>query len=221
MQADDDAVALACVADAVEDAVALVLRLAGDVHLRDQRLTPRRRDGKVDVRGAPRIGNGLDSAEAVGALGVGGGAASTLEAAVALAEPVRVARMAVDAGRVALPDFDRRTRDRRAGGVEHTAEDMRQLPLRLRRLADDAHEIVVGVAGPVGRVERPLGLRRRGDELLLGGERGAAEFGTSAAVVTAASPRTTWRRPKLRCQEFCSSDSSRSSSRCGHAPAPR
>ena len=50
---------------------------------------------------------------------------------------------------------------------------MRDLPLRLRRFADDAHEVVVRVTAPVGRIERAFGLRWRRDELLLGGERGA------------------------------------------------
>jgi len=52
-----------------------------------------------------------------------------------------------------------------SGGVERLKS--------LRRFADDAHEIVVGVAAPIGRVERPLGLRWRCDELLLGAKRGA------------------------------------------------
>ncbi len=84
-----------------------------------------------------------------------------------------VARMAIDAGRVALPDLDSRAWDRRTRGIEDAAEDMGHLSLRLRGFADDAHEIVVGVAAPIGRIEGPFGLRRGGDELLLGGARGA------------------------------------------------
>src|SRR5262245_243722 len=90
LELDDDAVALALVTDAVEDAVARVQRLARDIQLSDERLATRRRYGEVNVRRAAGIGDRLYGAESVSALGIGQHAPAPLEGGVALFEKVTV-----------------------------------------------------------------------------------------------------------------------------------
>src|SRR5688572_9364027 len=54
------------VAEIAIEEIALVARLAGEIHLGDQAPAAGRRDGKVNVRRATRIRHWLDRAEAVG-----------------------------------------------------------------------------------------------------------------------------------------------------------
>src|SRR5882672_775089 len=77
-----DALALAWIAGGgAKDAVALVARLAGDIELAGQQAAAGRRDLDVDVRRAAGIGDGLERAETVAAVGRHH-AAVTLEGAV-------------------------------------------------------------------------------------------------------------------------------------------
>ena len=115
---------------------------------------------EVDVRRAARIGNGPDRAEAVVALRIRRHAPAALEARIALAfgEPARVARMAIDAVGIALPDLDLRITDRLASGVQNFSRNVRDMAERLGRLALHQHEVVIDVAGPVFGVKWPQGL---------------------------------------------------------------
>ena len=112
LEGNDDRGALAGVADAVEHAVASVLRVARHINLRREQLLAALPDAEVDVRRASGVGNGLDGAEEVLAILAG------LEAPVALEVGVvaRVAVARVDVGAIAidLPDLDQRPRDRLA-----------------------------------------------------------------------------------------------------------
>ena len=142
-----DALAPTRVADSIaKDAVALVARLAGDIELAGEQAADRRRDLEVDVRRAAGIGDRLQRAEAVAAVGLRQHAAIALEGRVA---PLAagLARMIVETLRVALPDLDQRALDRPAVEIEHAALEMKHRAHRLRRLAAHLDEIVVHVGG--------------------------------------------------------------------------
>src|SRR5206468_3347904 len=82
-EGDEDRLARLGVADAAEDAVALVAGLALDVALRRQQLLAAALDLEVDVRRPPGVGDRLDRAEVVLALGPRQEAAEPLEVLVA------------------------------------------------------------------------------------------------------------------------------------------
>ena len=73
-----------------------------------------------------------------------------------------IARVEVKAEGVALPDLDQSARKRPAIDADHAAFQMKHLAHGARLLAADLYEVVVGVGGQAGRIERPLGLRRCG-----------------------------------------------------------
>ena len=77
--------------------------------------------------------------------------------------------MVVDALGIALPDLDQRAVDRLAVEVEHPPLQMQHRAHGARLLAADLDEVVVHVGGKGRRIERPLGLLRRGDQA--GGKR--------------------------------------------------
>ena len=87
----------------------------------------------MNVRRTAGIGDRLQCAEAVAAAGIDQHAAVALERRVALVA-TGLARMVVNALRVALPDLDHRAPARGAGQVDHAALQMQHLTHRLRRL---------------------------------------------------------------------------------------
>ena len=111
------------------------------------------------MRRAARIGHGLEGAEAIAAaLGAGGGA-KALE--VGIGGPARVARVVVDAERVALPDLDPRARHRPARRIEQPACEMQHSAGGALGAARDLDQVVVAVERQGQRIERPGGLARR------------------------------------------------------------
>lgn len=72
--------------------------------------------------------------------------------------------MVVDALGVALPDLDDSPFDRLAGEVEHAPFQMQHRTHGTRLLAAHLHQVVVDVGRKRRRIERPLGLRWRGDQ---------------------------------------------------------
>ena len=143
-----------------EDAVALVAGLAGDVELAGQQAARRRRDLEMDVRRAAGIGDGLQRAEAVAAVGL------RQQAAVALERRSRAARGRAGAdGRRGPARRTARSRPARRRPACRSRSSTRPSQMqhrahRPRRLAAHLDEIVVHVGGKGRRIERPLGLRR-------------------------------------------------------------
>ena len=165
--------------EALVEAVLRVLRMAGEVHLRGQALEPRPADREVDVRRAAGIGDRLDGAEAIAAVRRGGGRAEALE--VRIGGAARVARVMIDAERVALPDLDPGARHRAAIGVEQPPGEVQDGAAGALGAARDLDQVVVGVERQRQRIERSRGLARRRQERGRGrrergmsGERGAA-----------------------------------------------
>ena len=119
----------------------------------------------MDVRRAAGIGDRLQRPEPVPAVGPGQHPSVALEGLVATLA-TGLAGMIVETLRVALPDLDQGAVERPAAEVEHPTLEMQHGAHRLRRLAAHLDEIVVHVGREARRVERALGLLRRGDPSL-------------------------------------------------------
>jgi hypothetical protein len=115
-------------------------------------------DAEMDVRGAPGIRHRLDRAEAPGAVIGDHGAAEALE--VRICGAARVARMVVDAERVALPDLEACPAHRAPVRIEHAPAQVQDRARRRLRAAGDLDQIVVRIERQFERIERPRGLPR-------------------------------------------------------------
>src|SRR5437867_1802941 len=144
------------IADAVEDAVAFVLRFALDVTLCGPFLAALELEGKVNVPSATGIESRFDRAEIVFAAGAGQEPAKALK--VRVAGSVAVAAVQINAVIVHLPDFDQRVADRVAAAVQNPTAEVGDLAHGRRERVVDDDEVVVGVQRKVVRVKWAFGL---------------------------------------------------------------
>src|SRR5271157_559225 len=149
------------------DPVALVARVPLDEALRRQLDFIILPDLEVDVGSRPpRVRDRLDGPEVVFAGRAGQEAAEPLEVGVVLV-PVLQVGPEVRPVAVALPDLDDRVADRVALGIEDLAAEVRDFAHSGSDGIVDDEQVVVGVEGELGRVERAL-LNARGTFQLLG-----------------------------------------------------
>src|SRR5207302_7500066 len=102
-----------------QHAVALVLRLAGDIHLRHKPPLPGRYDDEVNMWRPAGIGDRPDRQKLVPTLSIAGGLPETLEILVARPAGIAVPHIVIASVGVTLPDLDPRADDRPSGGIEN------------------------------------------------------------------------------------------------------
>ncbi len=113
----------------------------------------------VNVWRSAGIGHRADGAKAVAPVRVGDGMAVTLEVCVQRLAAM-LARMAVTAIRVALPDFNSEVGERTAVEIDDAATEVRNQSRGAAVPARDRGQIVVVVERQLDRVERPGCLAR-------------------------------------------------------------
>src|SRR5580704_1508636 len=110
--------------------IALVARLALDIHLRDEAPLSGRSHRKMNMRRAAGIGHRPDRHKAVAAPLIGDGPAEALEIVVARPVAAAVPDIVIAAVAVALPDLDPRPRERPPVAVENMPGDLGHGALR-------------------------------------------------------------------------------------------
>src|SRR6185437_11774274 len=174
---DDHRLASFLVANAAQDAVALVRRLALDVALGGELLLAFSLDGEMNVPRATGIERRFDRAKVILARRAGQKTAEALEVLVERLA-VAAARVQVDPVVVDLPDFDQGIAKGFAARVQDSPAEVRDLADGRRDFVVDDQQIVVGIERQLVRIKGPFGLRRGQRQL----------FGEGAASGEASRP---------------------------------
>lgn len=153
------------IANASENHVALVSRIAFDIALRGELVAPFHLHGEVNVRSATGIWNRLDGAEQVFARRAGQEATEPLKVRVSLVA-IDAARVEISAVVIDLPDFHDCASDGLAAAVEYA-------PAQIGDGSDgggdrivDHEQIVIRIERHAVGIKRPFGLPRRLDQLI-------------------------------------------------------
>jgi hypothetical protein len=147
--------------DAIEQKIIRVSRLSPVVQLGHEGMIRRRgKDSDVDVRRTPRVGHGLDGAEAVAAECIGMRVTETLKSRVYW-RLAPLARMTVTPVGVTLPDLDAHVSDRPAIHIPDMSAEIGDLATGRSLLAAHAGEIVIVVEWQFNGIEGAGGLPRR------------------------------------------------------------
>ncbi len=148
------------ITNAVEDEVARVSWMSLDVALRGELVPPLHLDGKVNVRRAPGVRNGLDGPKVVLAARSCQEATKPLEVRVSIVA-VGAAGMEIGAILVYLPDLDDAVPHGFSPRVEDFSAEMRDLAHGRRDRVVDDEQIVISVQRKFVGIKRTLGLPRR------------------------------------------------------------
>ncbi|MDT4855432.1 hypothetical protein FQZ97_897850 [compost metagenome] len=142
--------------------------------------------GKMDMRGARRVGHRTNGSEAVAAI------AGRLEAAIALEigvapGPVAATAVQVDAIGIDLPDFHQGVLQRVAAGIENLPVQLHHNAAGLGRLLADQQQVVVPIQRQLIGIEGTERLRRGQQQL---GEEPRAGQQQAAATESGQQPAT-------------------------------